>query len=161
RGIVPRVGREQLRDGHRAVRRWRYGAGMTSDRALRSAGASLLSAQTGCACRVYVVRERFAPGVHREQDRLKALAEGRKRVLHLWRHFRIDVASEHAVSFQLPKLLREGPMGDPIELLMQRTEAHGPLEQVVQHEHLPPAADHLQRGLDGTAHGLLPYARHD
>src|SRR5262249_46516209 len=29
RGIVSRVGREQLRDGHRIVRRWRYGAGMS------------------------------------------------------------------------------------------------------------------------------------
>src|SRR5262245_58171555 len=35
RGIVPRIGREQLRHGSRIVRRWRHGTGMTLPRGPR------------------------------------------------------------------------------------------------------------------------------
>ena len=55
---------------------------------------------------------RIAPAFHIFQNRDETFSQVSQGILHLRRHFLIDIAGDEAVLFQFPELLGEGGLRD-------------------------------------------------
>src|SRR5262249_39676980 len=90
----------------------------------------------------------LAPLAHAEQDRPQARAERGQLVFDARRHLRVDRARDQAVLLELAQLGGQHALGAVGQLAAQLAEAELAVEQPEQHDALPAAPAHAERGLD-------------
>src|SRR5262245_1371747 len=106
------------------------------------------------------MRVGLAPVVHRVEHGLQALPEIGERVFDARRNLGEHLAAQDPVALELSKLFRERARRDSAQVALEAVEALRAVQQVVQHEDLPPALDDPERRLDRTPHAL-PRFWHD
>src|SRR5687768_10096711 len=100
------------------------------------------------------------PVLHHQENGLQAETEGRQAVLHLRRHFRVDLAVDNPVPLELAELTREHPLRDVREQTSELVEAPRPVQKAMQHHPLPLSSEYIERGLYRTRECAM-LVRHD
>ena len=87
----------------------------------------------------------LAPVAEGQQDRLQCPALLAQAVFDPGRNDRIDLADDQAVALQLPQLFGQHALGDVPDIALQLVVPLGAVEQMVERDALPLAADPLER----------------
>ncbi len=91
---------------------------------------------------------RAAPTAGELDERAQALAVVGEGVLHLGRDLRVDLAGDNAVALQLAQLRGQHFLGASRDEPLQFVESADFIAEIPQDQHLPSAANHVDRNFD-------------